>query len=156
MKSFSAIFSASAFFAVLCANIFAPQAALASDHPSYLRGMSDLRVAHHLLVEPSFRNVNMFEKRALKDIDQSYRFAETAAIWDNQPIDTRMSADANLRHRERLVRAEAALRRAKHDFTRYESNGADTGWQHGAIVWVDRALRNTREALKAQNWDIDR
>jgi hypothetical protein len=157
MKYLSAkFFAASAFCTALCANLFAPQAALASDHPAYLHGLSDLRVAHQLLAERSFRNVNTFERRALKDIDQSYRFAESAAIWDNMPLTSRMPVDANLRHRERLVRAEAALRRARYDFTRYESNGADKGWQHGAVVWVDRALRNTRQALKAQNLDIDR
>lgn len=150
------LIAGTAFVFALCANAFTPQAALAAQHPEYLHGLKDLRIAHQLLTRRSFANVNWHEIRARKEIDQSYRYAASAAIWDGLPLNAPVGVDANLHHRERLVRALAALRAAHRDFMRYESNGADRTWRHDAIVWVDKAIWETRRALHAQNWDIDR
>ena len=136
-----------------CAMSAPASADIPGAHPAFIHGLKDLRVAHRLLDHPGNANENAQEVQALRNVDLAYHYAVAAAERDRKDIHAYEPIDANLRHRDRLVRAIAALEAAHRDFTRYESNGAAIGWRHDAVVYVDRALKATHRALRDQRWD---
>ena len=135
------------------ANLSPASADLSGHHPAYIHGLHDLRVAHRFLDHPGNAHVDQQEVAALRDIDAAYRFALGAAETDQKDIHTYEPIDANLHHRDRLVRALAALHAAHRDFVQYESNGYAEGWRHDAIIAVDHAIRHTERAIRDQRWD---
>lgn len=116
-------------------------------HPFYLHGLSDLRAAHGYLDQLSASNVDTQELRALREIHAAYGEARHAAAFDGKNLREGFPVDTRLNHHDRLVRALQALHAAHNDFARYESNYTERGWQRAAIIHVDRAIRDTRQAL---------
>lgn len=140
--------------ATVCAAVSPASADEPGRHPAYIHGLRDLQAAHSFLDRRGNARVNGREVRALRDVDVAYRFALRAAERDQKNIHAFEPIDANLHHRDRLVRALSALQAAHRDFSAYESDGRAYGWQRNAIVYVDRAIRETRHALRDQHWDM--
>lgn len=120
-------------------------------HPAYLAGLDDLRAAYVALHHEGAENVEREQSAALRDIRAAYGDARRAAAYDGKDLGDHPPVDVD--GRGRLERALNALRQAHADFTRYESNGSDRGWQHATVVRVDAAIAHVRRAMADGRWD---
>jgi hypothetical protein len=104
-------------------------------HPGYLHGLDDLRAA------------------GLRELDAAFRDARRAAAYDGKNLADHPPVDANVYGRRRLDAALVALQDAHAQFTQYESNGPDRGWQHRTVVHVDAAIAHVKRAMADRRYD---
>jgi len=132
--------------------ILAAQPAMADvpgPHPGYVHALNDLRYAHRLLQFPAEWNVTEHERAANAFIDRAFADIRQAGIDDGKDVGAPMPVDANLSHRDRLVRALTSLQSAHRDINGWESDpyaraprGAADGDLDAAIAQVHAALRD--------------
>ncbi len=122
-------------------------------HPGYLHGLDDLRAAYVMLHHDAPGNVEREQGAALRDIGAAYRDARRAAAFDGKDLADHPPVDPNVYGRRRLDAALVALQDAHAQFTQYESNGRDRGWQHRTVAHVDAAIAHVKRAMADGRFD---
>jgi hypothetical protein len=122
-------------------------------HPGYLHGLDDLRAAYVALHHDAPGNVEREQAAALRELDAAFRDARRAAAYDGKNLADHPPVDANVYGRRRLDAALVALQDAHAQFTQYESNGPDRGWQHRTVVHVDAAIAHVKRAMADRRYD---
>lgn len=121
-----------------------------SQHPGYLRAMSDLRAAYWMIQHraPSDPGQSAAEGRAQAAIRSAYGDLQQASIDDGKSIDDQPPAQMQWGDpRGRLHEAEALLHRAHDDVAHEEDNPAARGLRNRAIQHIDDAGRLTAAAI---------
>jgi hypothetical protein len=140
----------------LAAGLLVAQPALADvpgPHPGYVHALSDLRYAHWLLQFPAEWNVSAHERAAMRGVDRAAYDIRQAGIDDGKNVRAAAPIDANVSHRDRLVRALSALERARQDINRYESDPHALGARGAATGHLNFAIAQVRAALRDQHFD---
>jgi hypothetical protein len=136
--------------------ILAAQPAIADvpgPHPGYVHALNDLRYAHWLLHFPAEWNVTAHERAATGYIDRAFGDIRQAGIDDGKDVAAQMPVDANLSHRDRLVRALISLQSAHRDINGWESDPYARGPRAAADGDLDAAVAQVRAALRDQSRD---
>lgn len=116
-------------------------------HPFYLHALGDLRYAHVLLDHGSYRpGVNGQEDAALDEIQRAYQDIRQAGIDDGKDIDDHF-VDQGIDRRGRLERALQALREARRDVARPESDPVALAARDRAVRAIDGAINHTQHAI---------
>jgi hypothetical protein len=138
------------------AGVLAAQPAMADipgPHPGYVHALNDLRYAHWLLQFPAEYNVTAQERAAEGFIDRAYADVRRAGIDDGKDIATQMPVDANLSHRDRLVRALESLQSAHRDINGWESDPYARGPRNAADGDIDAAIAHVRASIRDRRHD---
>ena len=119
-----------------------------ADHPSYLHGLSDLRLARAYL-ESGY--VGDRAQDAIDQIDRAIGDIKQASIDDGKnlndhpPIDTGLGGD-------RFRRALELLDSAHNDIAQEEDNGWANHLRHRALADIDAAHHKVREIWQHHEW----
>ena len=138
------------------AGLWAAQPAMADvpgPHPGYVHALNDLRYAHALLRAPAEWNVTERERSASVYVDRAFADVRRAGVDDGKAVGETMPVDANLSHRDRLVRALSALQSAHRDIDGWESDPYARGPRNAADGDLVAAIGQVSDAIHAQRHD---
>src|ERR1700733_12308229 len=92
------------------------------DHPSYLKAISNLRHARHLLERPDAPNVEGPEQVAIRELDASIAEIKQAARDDWKALPSLPSIDIHLGWRGRLHEAMKEIEKADREINKEEDD----------------------------------
>jgi hypothetical protein len=99
------------------------------DHPHYMEALTDLRLAHALLMVQDDSRAGKFSATAAGDIDQAMGEIKRASIDDGKSPDDHAPIDANVSRRDRLHEALSLIEGADRDLKAEEDDKRALGWR---------------------------